>query len=255
MKKLCSRVLLCWVLCGVQMYLTPLFAIEVDVVLPESYKLEKNKRYPTLFVLDGDLNCDLVTTMVKQISKSGGAPEHISVCLTSDDRLRDFAPTVNRDPRGPLGAGGGGDQFLDYIEHTLLPRMQKNYRTNNLRTLLGHSVAGLLVIHAFHSRPALFQAYLAFSPAVWWGDTETATAAMSYVKSGAANSYLYMNIGNESGEMREVYDNFSRTVARNRNVDLTVQLDTFSDAGHNLTLPAGLYNALAGLSQWLKQNQ
>lgn len=223
----------------------------ITIQLPASYESSKAKRYPVLYLLDGESNDELVKGMLHRLHLSQGSNEHIIVGITSTNRLRDFAPTVNRDPRGPVGEGGGGDKFLDFIAFELIPAIDKKYRTNDHNVIAGHSVAGLLVIHSFHSRPDLFQAHLAFSPAVWWGKRETLEAAQHYVMSGDdVASYLYMNIGNEDGELREVYDAFAQTMSRNRSTDLVLQLEKFEHTGHDFTLAAGLYNALTGLYKY-----
>lgn len=223
---------------------------KITVALPASYKTNITKTYPVLFVLDGVANGDLVNGMIHRLHLSNGSNEHIIVGVTSSNRLRDFAPTVNNDPRGPVGEGGGGEKFLDFLESELIPLINKKFRTNNYNVIAGHSVAGLLVIHSFQSRPNLFQGHLAFSPAVWWGERETLQATKEYVATAKhIQNYLYMDIGNEGGEMRQVYDSLVQTILRNRNIDLHVKFDEFKHETHDFTMAAGLYNALKGLFQ------
>ncbi|MCG7565459.1 hypothetical protein MHM95_04095 [Pseudoalteromonas sp. CnMc7-15] len=50
--------------------------------------------------------------------------------------------------------------------------------------------------------------------------------------------------------MKSVYSGFTNTIARNRSVDLILQLEEFTDTPHDLTMTAGLYNALTGLNQY-----
>ena len=222
----------------------------IIVALPSSYKSNAIKTYPVLLVLDGVANGELVDGMLQRLHLSEGSNEHIIVGVTSRNRLRDFAPTVNKDPRGPVGQGGGGDKFLDFLERELIPEINKKYRTNNYNVIAGHSVAGLLVIHSFQSRPNLFQGHLAFSPAVWWGERETSQATEKYVTTAKhIENYLYMNIGSEGGEMRQVYDSLAQTILRNRNIDLNIRFDEFEHEAHDFTMAAGLYNALRGLFQ------
>ncbi|MBD1583409.1 alpha/beta hydrolase [Pseudoalteromonas sp. S16_S37] len=228
---------------------------EVTIALPASYKQDKSKHYPVLYLLDAKLNDESVFGMLQRLHSSNGANEHIIVGIESHDRLNDFAPTVNKDPRGPVGAGGGADKLLDFIQSELMPTINKNYRTKPHNVIAGHSIAGLLVIHSFHARPSLFQGHLAFSPAVWWAARETANATKQYMHSNKkVGNFLYMNIGSEGGEMRQVYDDLSQTILRNRSTDLVVQLDTFNDEGHDFTMAAGLYNALRALHQYQQGN-
>lgn len=223
----------------------------VSVTVPQSYETESSKNYPVIYLLDGTHNQNMLNGMLERLHLSEGSFEHIIVSIDVEDRLNDFAPTVNMDPRGPVGKGGGGDQFLDFLEKELMPRINKNYRTSEFNTIVGHSVAGLLVIHSFHSRPELFQSHLAFSPAIWWGARETAKSAKNYVLSnGGGDTYLYMNIGSENGEMKSVYNSFATTIMKNRSIDLKLTLNEFDDVSHDFTMAAGLYNALSGLYQY-----
>ena len=248
MKKIYLLVLICF--CSLAKAHEP----KVSVNVPASYTTETSKTYPVIYLLDGELNQSMLIGMLERLYLSNGAFEHIVVSIDADDRLYDFAPTINKDPRGPVGSGGGGDKLLDYLEVEVMPGINKEYRTTGFNTIMGHSLGGLLVMHSFHSRPKLFQSHLAFSPALWWGARETAIAAKSYVLSKkASETYLYMNIGSEGGEMRSVFDSLATTIAENRSTELTLQLDEFDDSSHNFTMAAGLYNALAGLYHYQRR--
>ncbi|MCG7531073.1 alpha/beta hydrolase [Psychrobium sp. MM17-31] len=229
-------------------------APKITIALPSSYEKDPTKKYPVFYVLDGELNGDLVDATLRRLHISNGANEHIVIGISSQNRLRDFAPTVNKNPRGPVGEGGGGDLFLDFIEKELMPQITRNYRTNGFNILAGHSIAGLLVVHSFQSRPTLFQSHLAFSPAVWWGARETSAAAKQYVTSGKqVPTYLYMAIGNEGGKMRDIYDSLTQTLVRNRHLNSSLLLDEFDNDSHDFTMVAGLLNALKGLFQYQEQ--
>lgn len=227
---------------------------DITVYLPTSYHTNTTEHYQTLYLLDGESNGELAASMLRRMHLSSAAKGHIVVAIHSTDRLRDYAPTVNRDPRGPVGQGGGGDKFLNFVEVELIPRINKQFRASDFKVLAGHSVAGLLVLHSFHSRPHLFQAHLAFSPAVWWGNRETLIATQNYLTTKMdSNNYLYLNIGNEEGELRQVYNAFAQFMLRNRPVDLRVQVETFDHVGHDLTMAAGMYNAFSGLDKFQKK--
>ena len=217
---------------------------EVIIQLPVNYHEYTDRHYPVLYLLDGDTNVSLIHSLLGRRAKSGEAPEFIIVGIKNTDRLRDLAPTVNHDPRGPVGKGGGGDKFLNYLEHELMPYINKQYRTHDYKVLSGHSLGGLLVLHALQSRPNLFQAHLAYSPAVWWGDRTTAKNVKAFMKNTKQfNNFLYMNIGSEGGEMREVYDDLQQSISQNTPDGLRFHVDAFNDITHDLTSSAGAFNA------------
>lgn len=244
----------------------------VKVILPPSYITEAqskkaetltstqprsdktNKRYPVIYLLDGEANYALVSSMLERMALSNGAQEYIIVSLESQNRLYDFAPTVNMDRRGPYGQGGGGEKFLDFIEKELITVMRNHYQASDFSAIMGHSVGGLLVFHAFYSRPSLFNGHMAFSPAVWWGEQETMTQVKKYVYSSEdIGSYLYTNIGNEAGMMREHYDSLVNTLQRNRTSELVLQSEHYPHDSHGLTFSAGLYSALKGMDNYQRK--
>ena len=153
-----------------------------------------------------------------------------------------------------LPASYDGDKFLDFIESELIPLMNKSYRTTDFKILAGHSIGGLLVLHSFQSRPQLFQAHFAFSPAVWWGGRETLLATKRFIKTEPLlDNYLYLNIGNEGGEMRQIYDDLHQTILKFQPINLEFSSDAF-DQPHGLTIVAGLFNAYRNLFKYQQNN-
>ena len=220
----------------------------VVVQLPKSYLSNPNKVYPVIYRLDGAVNIPLISVMMEDLQDSGSSPEVIIVAIENTDRTRDLFPTVNNDPRGPVGAGGGGDKFLNFIEKELIPRINNKYRTHNFKIFSGASAGGVLVLHALHSRPNLFQAHIAYSPAVWWGEYETSKATQAIMsKEGKLDTYLYMNIGAEGGDMRKVYDQLHSFIQTNKPEKLKLVSDAFDGVPHGLTSAAGIFNAYHSL--------
>lgn len=218
------------------------------VQLPQSYHSNPNKVYPVLFRLDDKGNLPLESVMLGALHNQGAAPEVILVAIENTDRLRDLTPTVNYDPRGPVGAGGGGDKFLDFIEKELIPHIEDKYRTHNFRIFSGASIGGLLVLHSFQSRPHLFQAHIAYSPAVWWGDESTSKHVQEFVaKSKELDSFLYMNIGSEHASMRAIYDDLDTFLKKNPRKGFTFVSEAFNTVPHGLTSKAGTFNAYHNL--------
>ncbi|MCG7548069.1 alpha/beta hydrolase-fold protein [Pseudoalteromonas sp. Of7M-16] len=216
----------------------------VTIQLPNSYFNNTAQKYPVIYRLDGKESIAIESAMLNKLHQSGSAPEVIIVAIENTDRTRDLTPTVNYDPRGPVGAGGGGDKFLDFIEKELIPYVSQSYRVHDFKVFSGASIGGLLVLHSFQSRPHLFQGHIAYSPAVWWADETTKKKVKQFVSSVSSyKNYLYMNIGSEHLSMRRVYDDLSTHVQKNKPSDLQLVLNTFNDVPHAMTSAAGVFNA------------
>jgi len=220
----------------------------ITVQLPKSYTTNKTKKYPVIYRLDGKENLPLISEVMHKLQKAGSAPEVIMVAIENTDRARDFAPTVNRDPRGPVGQGGGADKFLDFLEQELIPHINKKYQTHDFKIISGASVAGLFTIHSLQSRPHLFQAHMAYSPAVWWGDRTTAKKTKAFMsQTKDVDNYLYMNIGEEAGEMRAVYDDLHSYLQNHQPEKFKLVTNTFNSVPHGLTSAAGAFHAYQNL--------
>ena len=218
------------------------------VQLPKSYQSNPTKVYPVLFRLDGKGNLPLESVLLNSLHAQGAAPEVILVAIENTDRARDLTPTVNHDPRGPVGVGGGGDKFLDFIETELIPHIEAKYRTHNFRIFSGASIGGLLVLHSLQSRPHLFQAHIAYSPAVWWSENTTAKNVKQFItNSKELDTFLYMDIGSEHADMRAVYDDLDAFLKKNPRKGFTFVSDAFDTVPHGLTSKAGIFNAYHNL--------
>src|SRR3989440_587470 len=147
------------------------------IYLPESYnsKTQAPEAYPVLYLLDGDALFHTATGVVGFMSRNGNdqIPELIIVAIPNPNRNRDLTPThslINQIGKEStsLASSGGGDAFLRFLQDELVPRIDASYRTLPYRILAGHSLGGLLAIHALLTAPATFQGILAMDPSLWW---------------------------------------------------------------------------------------
>ena len=220
----------------------------VVVQLPKSYQDHPNKKYPVIYRLDGAGNVPLINAVLERLQQNDQAPEVIVVAIESTNRLRDFYPTVNKEPQGPVGEGGGADKFLAFVEQELMPLVNKQYRTHDYRVIAGASAAGVFALYAMQANPELFQAHIAYSPAVWWNYGAPVKSLKAFVtKANCINSYVYMNIGEEAGIMRERYDDLQQSLQSNKLANLRFFSDAFAGVSHNLTSAAGAFNAYHNL--------
>src|SRR3546814_17652367 len=74
----------------------------------------------------------------------------------------------NRIPAGKPAAGlktGGASAFLDFLQRSVMPVIEARWHIDRRReTLVGHSFGGLLGVHAWLTRPALFDHVVVASP-------------------------------------------------------------------------------------------
>lgn len=63
---------------------------------------------------------------------------------------------------------GGADKFRRFLADELKPYVASRYRVSEESAIIGESLAGLFVIETLLVEPALFDAYIAADPSVWW---------------------------------------------------------------------------------------
>jgi len=141
---------------------------DLFISLPQDY-YTSDKSYPVLYVLDGwhfplmafiqenNIYSERMGPVI--MVNIGHSPAKDAMTL----RMRDFSPVAI--PKYP--GSGGAAVFLDFLEHELIPYVDRTYRTNTAdRGLLGHSMGGWFALYALEQRPALFQRIVAASPAM-----------------------------------------------------------------------------------------
>jgi len=147
------------------------------VHVPESARnaAQTKKKYPVVYLLDGDKNFTSVVGIIDLLSSVNGNdfwPEMIVVGILNTDRRRDLTPTH---VTGGLWvdsafarSSGGGEAFMSFIEKELIPRIDSLYPTIPYRMLIGHSLGGLTVINSLVHNNKMFNSYVAIDPSMWW---------------------------------------------------------------------------------------
>jgi len=137
----------------------------VEVHLPASYAWATERRYPVLYLLDGQTHGEHAVASSDFLAEQGQLPELIVVSIHSTVRVRDFTQTDW--PQAWIG-GGGAAAFTRFLTTELIPRIERDYRTAPFRILAGHSASGQYVLHQLATQPETFHAYLAMAPSLDW---------------------------------------------------------------------------------------
>jgi predicted alpha/beta superfamily hydrolase len=215
-----------------------------------------NQRYPVLYLLDGDAHIAHTSSTVEFLARNGRMSELIVVGIPNTDRTRDLSPT-HITTTGATGApqfptSGGGDKFLKFMETELFPQIEKNYRVHPYRVLAGHSLGGLLVVHAMISRPELFNAYIAVSPALQWDNQVVVKRAEDFFKTRKeVPKTLFISLGNEPGPIDDAYHQFKQLLSRQQSKGLEWEALEMADEDHGSVVLRSHYAALRKIySDW-----
>jgi predicted alpha/beta superfamily hydrolase len=218
---------------------------ELLVSLPEGYA-KSGQSYPVLYVLDG-WHFPLMAFIQQNnvYSKRMGPVIIVNVSHGATDymalRARDFTPT-----KTPKEANSGGAAaFLDFLEHELIPFVDRTWRTMPTdRGLLGHSYGGLFAIYTLEQRPALFQRIVAASPSLEWDGRLLLTAARDRLRGLPAPVRLDLSVGDESDNTASTTA-FAKILDELKPTDLDYRFTVYRGENHNsvrlVSFPAGLY--------------
>jgi len=248
---------------------------DIWVHLPSSAKEpgNQNKKYPVLYLLDGDAHFYSVTGIIRQLSSVNGnsiCPEMIVVGIPNTDRFRDLSPThvdvIFGDSTMAQSSGGGG-RFLDFLEQELIPHIESKYPASSYRTFVGHSPGGLMVVHALFNRPKLFHNYIDLDPSLWWDVQallKTADAVLSQEE--LQNRTLYIGVANtmpkgmqldeleedvseETMHIRSMLE-LAKTIEADQESELTFAWKYYEDDDHGSVPLIAEYDAIRFLFPW-----
>jgi predicted alpha/beta superfamily hydrolase len=178
------------------------------VSLPANYG-RSTERYPVLYLTDGDAHLTHTRGTVDFLAANGLMPNLIIVGITNTDRTRDLSPTRAGFRRADgtiqdLPTSGGAPRFLEFFERELFPFVESKYRTAPYRIFAGHSLGGLLAIHAFAARPDLFNACISAAPSLEWDADYPLRRLEEFLKGGPRlQRTLFVSMANdEDGQPR-----------------------------------------------------
>lgn len=158
---------------------------DIYVRFPSEYARNREKKYPVLYVLDGQWDFKLLDSVYGGLLYDGFVPEMIIVGVTYSgvtpdyDALRAMDYTPVQDISIP--GSGGAPKFLAFFQDELIPFIEANYPVDTAqRVLMGSSFGGSFTLYAMFVDPELFSGYVAASPAVVYGNRMAFTQEAEY---------------------------------------------------------------------------
>ncbi|VXD10541.1 conserved hypothetical protein [Marinoscillum sp. 108] len=267
-------VILCILLSGVQttfgqhkteIVIGSKFVIESNILdeertclisLPDSYNDSclASKKYPVIILLDGYTHfktaSGIVHFMSSKRNRNNLMPESIIIAIENVDRERDFTVTKIKTKRP--NTMGGGRSFLNFIENELIPYVDENYRTEPSRTLIGHSLGGLLTLNSYMDENSVFNAYISIDPSIWWSE-EMMKNKVDSISSISLNKKLYIATANQ-GEAnyernKQRHDNLYTLITKRSEEPLNVEIKYFEKENHRSVPLIALYEGLMYINQ------
>lgn len=227
---------------------------DIYIRLPDEYAPGNGKKYPVIYVLDGQWDFKLLDSIYGGLLYDGFVPEMIIVGITySGDnpdyetlRAMDYTPV--RDTFFPNS--GDGPKFLAFLEEQLLPYIESNYPVDaSQRVLMGSSFGGTFTLYALFSEPTLFWGYIAGSPVVTFGDRFAFEQEADYASSHEAlPARLFLSVG-EREELAGPVQEFVQVLAERNYTGLEMETRIIEGERHASNKPESYNRGLRFIFQ------
>ncbi|CAM2005656.1 alpha/beta hydrolase-fold protein [Acanthopleuribacter pedis] len=213
----------------------------VTVHLPDGYH-DTQQGHPVLYILDGQKRTRDTLTITNYLIERGQMPPLILVSIPhTGNRRRDYDPW----DRKTGAANPGATAFGAFLAEEVIPWVEARFRTKPHRLILGHSAAGVFVLHQLITQPDLFQSRLVFSPSLHHHPKLVDSLAAAFAGAEDWNSRIYLNIGGmEFAPIRAQFERLEDVFARHAPAGLRASFQTFPHDGHGTTPFVGVYSAL-----------
>ncbi len=161
---------------------------DVLVYLPPDYGRFSRRRYPVLYLNDGQNVFDAATSFAgvewgvdetAQTLIGKGLIEPliiVAVSNTGEDRIHEYAPTkgvYEQTAKHKKRSRGLARRYGDFLITELKPYIDRKYRTKRgaeFTGLGGSSLGGLVTLAIGVLYPQAFSRLLVMSPSIWWDD-------------------------------------------------------------------------------------
>jgi predicted alpha/beta superfamily hydrolase len=184
------------------------------VYLPPSYYENRLKRYPVLYMHDGQNIFDASTSFggvewgvdetANRLIGSGSMEEVIIVGIynSGGNRIYEYTPCCDSQY-----GGGGANLYEGFIINTVKPYVDRYYRTIPKRentALMGSSLGGLISFYIGYRRSDIFSKVAALSSSFWW-DEEAMVRTVDFATTRVPIK-IYIDAGTNSDGLAETTD-------------------------------------------------
>lgn len=231
----------------------------IYVSIPPEYYLHPNKKYPAIFLLDADYSFPIVSAITNHLMDRNRIPQMFVFGIAYAGsanyelhRTQDYTPV--RVANGGYGAvyqqsSGHAAEFEKFLQLELMPYLNKAFRLNGQRTLVGHSFGGLFATWTLLTQPTLFTSYIIISPSLWYGNNYIFKYETQYkLAFDHLPAKAFFTIGEkENGGDYQMVDSLNRFIAilRQHNYhDFLYQYHIMPNMDHDMIFPSAYTQGL-----------
>ncbi|GAA3752211.1 alpha/beta hydrolase-fold protein [Flavobacterium ginsengisoli] len=214
----------------------------ITIGLPASYETNKDKKYPVLYLLDGDYLFDPFSGAVSYGTYWDDIPEMIIIGIHQNkDGERYDDSTIDQNEGLPFEKGA---KFFEFIGAELVPYIEKKYRTSPFRLIAGHDVTASFANFYLYKEMPLFNAYICLSPELAPKMEVRIAEKFAKVKKPI---FYYLSAGEgDIKKIKEPIDKLNSNIKIANNSLVNYKYDVFKGATHYTevlhSIPSALYH-------------
>lgn len=210
-----------------------------SILLPTSYEKNVGKKYPVLYLLDGEYLADPFSGILKYGAYWDDLPEMIIVAIHQNYGETRFNDSEYDDNGFPTKTGAS---FFEFIGSELIPFVEKKYRTLPFRMIAGHdTTAGFLNCYLYKDDP-IFSAYISISPEM---APEMEDRLADRLTTLPKRIFYYH--ATSTGDLEEIQESTKKVddvVKNNKKANLYYQYDLLNNTSHYSLVAKAVPNAL-----------
>lgn len=142
----------------------------IFTMLPDGYEQSADKKYPTIYLLDGGALFPLLSAYYQYLNFGEEIPDAIIVGISygsSSFEGGNYRSTDYTAQSSERDYWGGAENFQTFLSEELLPYIERTYRSHpDRRVIFGQSLGGQFVLYTALTKPNLFWGHIASNPAL-----------------------------------------------------------------------------------------
>lgn len=169
------------------------------VHVPEDYYNNQSDSLGVIFILDSQSSAfyNNAKGIIEYLGWGYQIPKMIVVGVHSENRHKEFIPLDKSKDEADPDNIGQAEKLRMHLKDEIFPILQKEFRTNKFKAVIGHSRAGAFIANTvFSDNHDLFNAYIAISPGMHYLNRQILDEAQSMIQEKAKfNNFYYCTYG------------------------------------------------------------
>lgn len=183
-----------------RLYRLPVAGREIVVYVPPGYREEGDRKYPVVYVQDGEELVGSCINQLEHLTAQGKLPPLIIAGVPPHNRNAEYTPWPAKALlEGYPDFGGEGRAYVDVLADVIKPAVDERFRTlpePEHTAVAGGSFGGLITMFAGYWRPDAFGKLGMLSPSLWY------EGVMAFIREKGPPPHglrIYMSVGDSEG--------------------------------------------------------